>query len=138
MLSQELTNIDWIKSKIQSRIGTFLLLKEKLLKIKSTSLDLNVQAKAEALLERQKSLEEDLSKAQKIIEQINLGVYSLSDIVFLGTTYYEMEKQISDVEDLEQEYISGPKQEVKMTGFEFLILSLIGGGIIYGLFAGKK
>jgi len=133
MLSQELTELDWIKSKIQSRIGEFLLLKEKLLKIKSTSLDLNIQAEAESLLSKQKSLEDDLTKAQKIIEKIELGLYSLSDIAFLGTTYYQMEKHISDVKDLEEKFIAGPKQEAKMSGFEFLILSLIGGAILYGL-----
>lgn len=137
-LSQEPLEIERIKALIQSRLGKFLALRETLLNIRNFSLDLNIRTKAEALLSIQSDLEKELSNGLKIMENIDRGVYSMSDLITLGTLSYGIEKQINDVSDLEKEYVSGPKEETKMTGFELLVLSLIGGVLVYAFTRGRK
>ena len=103
MLAQtELSPLLTIEAKIQSRIGKFLLLKEKLMKLMKSPI-ITVRDKATLLMMTQDRLQEELRKALNSIEVMKQGVWSFSDITGLGTFYYEMEKQIRDVDKLESE-----------------------------------
>jgi hypothetical protein len=130
MLSQDLFEADWIISRIQARIGTFLTLKDKIVKIKDTTLDLNVKSEAEGLLQTQKELEDQLSEGLKTIDKIKAGAYSISDIINLGYLYYSIEKQIKDVSELETKWAGAPKEE-GLSSTQKLILAAVAGGLIY-------
>lgn len=137
MLSQDIWSVDLIQAKIQSKIASLLSCRERLLKIESSTLDLSIGSKAQELLEVQKNLEDELKKALSIIDRINLGAYSISDVINLLSFYYRVDRHISEVSSLERDFQTGPKKENKFSGFEILVMSLIGGGVLYGITRGK-
>ncbi|MCL6542091.1 MAG: hypothetical protein K6T87_16160 [Roseiflexus sp.] len=131
MISQELMETDWLISRIQSRIGIFLTLKDRIIRIRNTTLDLNLKTEAEGLLQKQLTLEKDLAEGLKEIENIKAGLYSISSILKLGTLYYEIEKQIREVDELEKMWAGAPRKEGLSTIHKILIAAAIGGAIFY-------
>ena len=97
MLGQDEIIAD-VKGLIQSKVGAFLQLRTKLQEM-SRSPVLTISDKANQLLPNQTQLETDLPVA---IEKADIG--SFSDLVFAGAFYFQMDKQITDVDDLWNEY----------------------------------
>lgn len=91
-----------IEAKIQSRIATFLLLKETLVKL-SRSDSVVISQQARSLLTVQSSLEGDLAKVLGDLEKFKQGAWTFSDVARLSSFYYLMENHIKDVGKLQQE-----------------------------------
>lgn len=128
--AQDIFTSDFLISKIQSRVGIFLTLRERLKKIESQTLDLNIKTRAQELLTVQDVLEEEFQNVLSVIERIKSGSLSFSDIAKVGSFYYEMESQISDVENLESKFKEAPKSE-SVIGTKTLLL--LAGVILYVL-----
>ena len=127
-----LSPIDTILAKIQSRVAEFLQDREILVTIISNTQDLQIKEGATALLQVQSDLESRLSDALKTVDLIKSDAYTMSDVLSVGSFYASMEKHISDVNDLRDKNVGTP-QSAGMSGFEMLILSVIAGGIVYGI-----
>jgi hypothetical protein len=126
------TPIDDLATQIQARVGEFLAAKQKLTTIVNTTQDLSIKEEATGLLGTQSYLEDQLAVSLNTIQSIKTSSYSISDIIDVGSFYAQMEKQLYDVDDLYIRYTSGP-QQAGMSGFEYLILALIAGGMLYGI-----
>ena len=99
-----LGEIEDIEARIQARIGEFLSGKAKLLQMQRSPI-LTIQSKATELLGSQIQLEDALSDdITPMIERAKVGSYSVSDILRGGAFYYQMDSQISDVNDLWGQY----------------------------------
>ena len=96
-LPKELT--DSIEAKIQAKIGQFLGLKSKLVKLRRvTSID--VKSQVEKLYKRQSLLENELKIALSKIENIKKGAYTMGDVIQIGAFATAMTRQIKDVNSL--------------------------------------
>jgi hypothetical protein len=119
-----------VEAQIQSEVGVFLQLKSKLQEMVRSPV-LTISDKAQQLLTTQNQLETELQPA---LEGVQSGSMGLSDILSAGGFFYSMEKQISDVNDLYNEYsglgssakaslISGvPDWLVYVAGFGILLV----------------
>lgn len=125
------TPIEDIQINIQARLGEFLSSKQKLNTIASSALDPSIKDEAIGLMGAQLDLESQLPGITSIIDRVKTDTYTMSDIITAGAFYAMMEKHLYDVNDLYGRY-SGTAQ-AGMTGFEYLILALVAGGMIYGL-----
>lgn len=135
MLSQEfLSPKSIVEAKVQSRVAELLGLREKLLRL-STSSNSSIAKKASNLLISQKVIESDLSNLQPTIEKIKQGLYSFTDMAKLAKLGVEMEVQIN-----------ASKRLIKSAGtlpfFPGIIspytLLAIGGGLLALTFIFKK
>ncbi len=126
------TPIDDLQTQIQARVGEFLAAKQKLTTILNTTQDLSIKEEATGLLGSQSYLEDQLAVALNTIQSIKTDSYAISDIIAVGSFYAQMEKHLYDVNDLYGRYTSGP-QQAGMSGFEYLLLALIAGGMLYGI-----
>lgn len=97
-----LNPVDVIAAKIQSRIATFLTIKERLIGLINQG-SISVSSKATELYTVQRVLESQLNQALNKIEVMKSGSWTLSDVASLGVFYSEMEKQIKNVQKLEEE-----------------------------------
>ena len=95
-----------VEAKIQSRVATFLLSKEKLLKLAKSS-SITVSDRAKSLLASQDSLQGQLANALASIERLKAGAWTFSEVANLTAYAYSMDKQIRNVEDLEKESAKG-------------------------------
>jgi len=87
-----------IQGLLQGRVGIFLQLKSKLQEM-SRSPILTISDKANQLLTTQNQLETELPTA---VSSVSEG--SFTDIISAGGFYFFMEKQISDTNDLYDQY----------------------------------
>ncbi len=124
--------IDDIQASIQGRVGEFLTARQKLTTIFNNTQDLSIKEEATGLLGSQSYLEDQLAEANNTIQRVKTDSYSISDIIAVGSFYAQMEKHLYDVNDLYTRY-GGGAQQAGMSGFEYLILALIAGGMIYGI-----
>jgi len=124
-----------VQGLLQGRIGIFLQLKSKLQEM-SRSPVLTISDKAKQLLIVQNQLETDLPTA---IAGISEGGFS--DIISAGGFYFFMEKQISDVNDLWDQYIGlgASAKATLISGIpDWLLLAGIGGLIFFKVRRRKK
>ncbi len=92
--------MDELVAKIQSRIATFLLCREKLTKLVTNS-DHTIGDNSAIMLQEQTRLEGELSTVLGRITTIQSGgPWSFSDITTIGGFYYNLERHISGTEDL--------------------------------------
>lgn len=124
--------IDDLEIQIQGRVGEFLIAKQKLTTISNTTQDLSIKEEAIELLGSQNYLEGQLAETLNVIQRVKTDSYSISDIVAVGSFYAQMELHLYDVNDLYERY-GGASQQAGMSGFEYLILALIAGGMLYGI-----
>jgi hypothetical protein len=131
MLGQDI--VGDVQGLIQSRVGTFLQLRTQLQEM-SRSPVLTISDKASQLLPTQTQLETDLPDA---IARAQTG--SLVDLAFAGAFYYQMDKQISDVTDLWNEYkgLGSSAQASLIPGLPNWSLFAIGGLVFLKLAKGK-
>ncbi len=97
-----LSPLNQIAAKIQTRIATFLLLKDTLVQL-SKNESVVISERAKSLFESQTKLEGDLATVLGDIEKFKQGSWTFSDITSLTTFYYQMESHIKDVKDLQQQ-----------------------------------
>lgn len=93
-----------IEAKIQNRIADFLYLKSKILAFQGVP-NPEIQGEAATLMGKQTFLEDKLREALNSIDALKQGGFdwsNLSDISTLTMFYADMEKQIGDVNDLEE------------------------------------
>jgi len=103
MLSlNQLSPVDDISAKIQSKIAKFLMLKEKILEL-TKSPSVSISTKARVLFKQQEYLEKKLNVSLKQIEQMKEGSWSFSNIASLGMFYASMEKHVKKVKKLDDE-----------------------------------
>lgn len=95
-----------VEAKIQSRVATFLLSKEKLVKLVGSS-SIPISDKARALLAVQDSLQNQLPSMLATVERLKVGAWTFSEVANLTAFAYSMDKQIRDVEDLGKEAVKG-------------------------------
>jgi len=122
-----LGEIEDIEARIQARIGEFLGNKAKLLEMQRSSI-LTIQSKATELLGSQIQLEDALSNTiTPMIDRAKQGSYSVSDILQGGAFYYQMDSQISDVNDLWNQYTGLAPQEAGIfSGWTLPVLLAVG------------
>jgi len=124
--------IEDLETQIQARVGEFLSAKQKLATISNTTQDLSIKEEAIELLGTQSYLEDQLAETLNTIQKVKTDSYSISDIIAVGSFYAQMELHLHNVNNLYEKY-GGAPQQAGMSGFEYLILALIAGGMIYGL-----
>jgi hypothetical protein len=124
--------IEDLETQIQARVGEFLSAKQKLTTISNTTQDLSIKEEAIELLGTQSYLEDQLAETLNTIQKVKTDSYSISDIIAVGSFYAQMELHLHNVNNLYEKY-GGAPQQAGMSGFEYLILALIAGGMIYGL-----
>ena len=123
-----------VQGLLQSRIGIFLELRTKLLTMKRSPI-LTISDKAAQLLITQEQLETDLPTA---IANAQSG--DVSSMISAGGFVFLMEKQISDVTDLWNEYI-GLGESARPTiiaGMPNWMLWLIGGISVFYIMKRRK
>lgn len=92
--------VDEVVAKVQSRIATFLLCREKLTKL-SKNQDHTIGDNASIMLDQQTKLESELSAVLGEITAIRAGgSWGFSDITILGGFYYNLERHIKGTDDL--------------------------------------
>jgi uncharacterized protein YoxC len=106
-MSQE---IDLIIAKIQSKVGEFLLCREKLTKLVNHP-DIIIKVDADSLLSDQNTLEVDLNQALAKIDQIKAGNWTLSDISDLGQFAYSLNQHIENTDKLVKKAQGIPEEE---------------------------
>lgn len=101
MLSQsDLNPVDVIAAKIQTRIATFLSLKEPLITLTKYPID-SISSEANDLYTVQGVLESQLADNLKLIDVMKSGAWNFSNVASLGVFYSEMEKHITNVHKLQ-------------------------------------
>lgn len=129
-----------IESKIQSRVATFLLSREKLIKLSKSS-SITVSDKAKILLVVQSNLESQLTNALGMIERLKTGAWTFSEIAGLTTFGYSLDRQIRDVEELERESFksvsAGGIGDSWLEWVPYLILG-VGGVLVVRAVVGKR
>lgn len=132
-----LGEIEDIEARIQARIGEFLGSKAKLLEMQKSSV-LTIQSKATELLGSQVQLETALSDTiTPMIDRAKQGSYSVSDILQGGAFYYQMDSQISDVDDLWNQYHGLAPQEAGIFSGTNILL-LLGAGVLFYVFKKQR
>jgi len=132
-----LGEIEDIEARIQARIGEFLGGKAKLLEMQRSSI-LTIQSKATRLLGSQIELEDALSNTiTPMIDRAKQGSYSVSDILQGGAFYYQMDSQISDVDDIWNQYKGLAPQEAGILSGSGILL-LLGAGLLFYVFRKKR
>ncbi len=97
MLAQgNLSPLDTIEAKIQSRIAKFLSLKEILMNLMNFP-SLTISSKARIYLNTQEKLENELPGILNDIKILKSGSWTLSSVGNLGIFYASMEDQIKNV-----------------------------------------
>lgn len=89
-----------IEAKIQSRISDFLRLKETLVNLSQND-SVIISERSKSLFSVQIGLESDLVTALGNIEKFKQGSWTFSDVASLTLFYYNLEKQITDVNGLQ-------------------------------------
>lgn len=85
MLSQDYSSPAAVtEAKIKQYVGQFLSQESPLITL-SNSRNISVQTEARKLYNEHKSLDTNLQKALKIIDNIKAGAYSIGDVLTLGT-----------------------------------------------------
>ena len=93
--------MDELVAKIQSRIATFLLCREKLTKLVTNNPDHTIGDDSAIMLKEQTRLEGELSTVLGRITTIQSGgPWSFSDVTTIGGFYYNLERHISGTEGL--------------------------------------
>jgi len=132
-----LGEIEDIEARIQARIGEFLGGKAKLLEMQRSSI-LTIQSEATRLLGSQIELEDALSNTiTPMIDRAKQGSYSVSDILQGGAFYYQMDSQISDVDDIWNQYKGLAPQEAGILSGSGILL-LLGAGLLFYVFRKKR
>ncbi len=97
MLAQgNLSPLDTIEAKIQSRIAKFLSLKEILMNLMNFP-SLTISSKAKVYLDNQFKLEDELPGILNDIKILKAGSWTLSSVANLAVFYNNMEDQIKNV-----------------------------------------
>ena len=132
-----LGEIEDIEARIQARIGEFLGNKARLLEMQKSSI-LTIQSKATELLGSQAQLETAFSDTiTPMIDRAKQGSYSVSDILQGGAFYYQMDSQITDVNDLWSQYKGLAPQEAGILSGTGILL-LLGAGLLFYVFKRKR
>ncbi len=133
MLGQNETISD-ITALIQERVGIFLQLRSQLLEMQRSPV-LTISDVATQLLVSQSQLETDLPN---IIVKAQSG--NVSDVISATGSYILIEKQINDVNDLENKYLElGESAKSSfISGIPNWLLWIGGGLIVVGLAKRKK
>ena len=122
----QLSPVSTIESKIQSRVATFLGLKEYLVKL-TTNASPSIRSRAVALYTAQQIYEKQLQEALQKIENIKAGAYTFSDIISIGTFAYDMETHIGNVQTLQKE--AGTTIDTGISMFPSMSPTLIAAGL---------
>ncbi len=125
--------IDGLLADLQARVGIFVQAKSKLITIVSSPV-LTISDKAKNLYQTQLALESQLADTLTLVNRVTTDVYTASDIVAISGFYIQMEKQISDVDSLYNQYTGTPgAQASTIFGIDTKTAMIIG-GIGVGLF----
>ena len=119
------TAADIVQGKIQKQIGTFLSLKDKLVRLQQSK-NPTIAMRAGELLQTQGDLETQLPITLQLIDNVQSGAYSAGDLLTISSFAYSMEKQINDVNALGDVANPGIPMEYKIG----LVALMIGAGYL--------
>ncbi len=115
-----------LEASLQGRVGIFLQAKSKLT-VMSSSPVLTISDKAKNLYQVQVKPESDLTDTLNLVNKVKTDVYTAPDIVSISGFYLIMEKHISDVDSLYNEYVGTPgAQSSLIAGVDSKTLMIIG------------
>lgn len=121
-----------VEAKIQSRLGTFLGLKARILRMRNETKNENTRATAQILYDAQLVAEEKVKKALVAADEIKTIGSSLSRISTIGVGTAAMEYQIQAVNDLERPFIREMGGSPRTDWFLFARTALlIGSGLFF-------
>lgn len=119
------TAADIVQGKIQKQIGTFLSLKDKLIKLQHSQ-NPTIVMRANEFFEIQAALEAQLPTTLQLIDNVQKGAYSAGDLIAISSFALSMEKQIRDVNALSD--VGGLSMPVEYK--VGLVLLMIGAGYL--------
>ncbi len=129
--------IQELEADIQARVGIFMQAKSKLTTMSSSPV-LTISDHAKSLYQTQIKLESDLVDTMNLVNKVKTDVYTASDIVQITGFYIMMEKQISDVDSLYNEYTGTPgAQSTLIAGIDTKTLMIIG-AVGFGLYLMRR